>query len=561
VKLLHFSETRAKRIAARSVSGSAGGRAPQLSRSPLAKSAPATEPVEEGRTDPVPPARNATAESAHGNGEGRPAPLPLLRSRSVAVLMFAAVSLAVLALGIYGMGRSLWLDEAWVANSVQAHSLAGMFYYPDWLQVNPPLFLLLARTTVRVLGASNAAFRAVPLLLAVAGAASMLAVSRQLLSPSFAVLATAIVAFDPAAIEYSRTLKPYSGEFAATAILLLSTVRYLQQPDRRRYFWLLAAVAVAMPLAYSAVFIVPGVVLIVGRRRRGAILVSLAAGILLGMYWFLIRPNVAPELHDFWAADADHGMTAGLWVALLFCLVAAIRIAFSMARGKLEQRDWTVIMCLLPCLLLAVSGALGLYPVSHRTRLFALPCLTLLALMMAEDLLRRWLKPIEVIAVALAIGIAGHAALAQAIEGRSAPEEDFAAAVRFLEPRVAPEDLVLVHACCKEGFLLYSGVDEWNPPHILYGDTGWPCCARGKNARPGISTERAVTADLDAKIPRGYSGRVWLLFTTRPTEWTYVGLDEGELWRKHLWERGCPPGPYLRFQNLAVSPMDCVDAR
>ena len=181
----------------------------------------------------------------------------IIRSRVKLIYSVSAVVLllAVLALGIYGMGRSLWLDEAWVANSIQAPSLAAMFYYPGWLQINPPLFLLLARASVRVLGASNVAFRVVPLLLALAAAAGMLAVSRRLLRPSLALLATAVVVFDPTAIEYSRTLKPYSGELAATAILLLAAVRYLQQPDRPRYLWLLAAVAVAMPLAYSAVFL------------------------------------------------------------------------------------------------------------------------------------------------------------------------------------------------------------------------------------------------------------------------------------------------------------------
>jgi hypothetical protein len=485
--------------------------------------------------------------------------------------MFVALSLGVLSLGIYGMGRSLWLDEAWVANSIQAQSLAGMFYYPDWLQVNPPLFLLLARAAVRVLGASNATLRLIPLSLAVVAAAAMLALSRRLLHPGFAILAAAVVAFDPTAIEYSRTLKPYSGELAATALLLLAAVRYLQQPDRRRYLWLLAAVAVGMPLAYSAVFLVPGIVLLLSRGGAGlrpAVFAALAGGILLGMYWFSIRPNLAPELHDFWAVDVDHGMTAGLWAALVFCGAVAIRAVSRMVRGNLAPRDWAVIVCLLPCLLLAAGGALGWYPVSHRTRLFALPCFTLLAMMTAQDLLRRGLnrkaldrKAVEVTALGLALGIAGHAAVTQAIERRAVPEEDFSAAVRFLQQRVGRGDLLLVHACCKEGFLLYSAMDRWNPPRVLYGDTGWPCCARGKNARPGSSTELAVIGDLDARIPRGYSGRIWLLFTTRPTQWTYVGINEGELWRKHLWERGCPPGPYLRFENLAVSPMDCVNAR
>src|SRR5579883_1739266 len=77
-------------------------------------------------------------------------------------LAAAALLIAVVALGMYGMGRSLWLDEAWVANSVQEPSLGGMFHYSGWLQVNPPLFLLLVRGAVDIAGASNAAFRLVP---------------------------------------------------------------------------------------------------------------------------------------------------------------------------------------------------------------------------------------------------------------------------------------------------------------------------------------------------------------------------------------------------------------
>ncbi len=434
-----------------------------------------------------------------------------------------------------------------------------MFYYPDWLQINPPLFLLLARAAVRVLGASNVAFRTFPLSMAASATVGILAVSRRLLGPGLALLATAVVVFDPTAIEYSRTLKPYSGELAASAILLLASVCYLQQPDRRRYVWLFAAVVIGMPLAYPAVFLIPGIVLAVaatGEARRGIGLAAMAAGILVTMYWFTILPNLSPELHDFWAVDADHGMTAGLWAALIFCLAAAIRAGF--------KRDFPMIVCLSPCLLLAASGALGLYPVSHRTRLFALPCLALAAAMTAQDLLRRWSSRtvVEVTALGLALGIAAHAAVSQTIQPRAAAEEDFAAAVRFLQQRVKPGDLVLVHACCKEGFLLYSKMDGWDAPHILFGDTGWPCCARGKDSRPGVSTEAAVIRDLDTMIPRGYSGRVLApVPPTRPTHWSYVGLDEGDLWRKHLWERGCPPGPYMRFENLAVSPMDCAGAR
>src|SRR5579863_949213 len=110
--------------------------------------------------------------------------------------------LAALALGIYGIDRSLWMDEAWVANSVLAPSLSGMFYYPDWLQSTPPLFLLLTRAAVGLFGVSNSVFRVLPLALALIAIAAMVTVSRRLLSPPFAALACALLVFNPTTIEY-----------------------------------------------------------------------------------------------------------------------------------------------------------------------------------------------------------------------------------------------------------------------------------------------------------------------------------------------------------------------
>ena len=476
----------------------------------------------------------------------------------------AVLLIAVIALGVHGMGRSLFLDEAWVANSIREPSLDVMFRYPGWLQTSPPLFLLIARADLHLAGDSNAAFRAVPLCFGVLAAGAMLAAGRLLLRPATAFLAAAIVAFDPDAIYYSHTLKPYSGELAASAFLLLAAIAYLQRPTGRRFGWLLAATAIALPLAYPMAFLAPGVLLAVmltGPLRRSVSLAAIAGGELLLMYWLNIRPNLAPELREFW--EANRGVSPGLTIALIFCLAEATRAGWVIARRKPLPRDWARMLCALPCLLLAAAGVAGWYPVSHRTRLFALPCFVLLAMMAVEDLLDRWYRgrAVDILAMGLAAAVAVQVAAAQVIQPANTAEEDFEGAVSFLETHAGAPDLILVHACCKEGFELYRNLDDWDPPHLAFGDTGYPCCARGKNAGPKSSSEQAVFADLDAKVPRGYSGRVWLLFSTRPTHWDYTGLDEGELWRKHLWERGCPPGPFLRFANLAISPMDCASAR
>src|SRR5258708_2264103 len=195
----------------------------------------------------------------------------------------AALLLGTLVLGFYGLERSLWLDEAWVANSVREPSWSGMFHYPNWLQTTPPLFLLAARGAVRAFGLSNVSLRIVPLAFALIAVVSMWSVARRALSPAMAVLAGTLLAFHPIAIEYSRSFKQYSGELAATTMVLLAAVCYFRNPARKQYLWLLGAVVIALPLAYPSAALLPGVILAVywmDGRLRSAVLATVAAGVL-----------------------------------------------------------------------------------------------------------------------------------------------------------------------------------------------------------------------------------------------------------------------------------------
>jgi hypothetical protein len=482
----------------------------------------------------------------------------------------AIVILAALAAGLNGIGRSLWLDEAWVANSIKAPTLSEMFVYPGWLQSNPPLFLLLSRAAVRTFGVSSASFRVVPLLFSLLAIIAMVAAGRQVFVPSFAVLASALVAFYPSAVEYSHTGKPYSVELCATAILILATIRYLKQPGRREYLWLLAAAAISPPLAYASAFLLPGVFLAMcatgapDRGKRIALLTTVTGGSFLAIYLFCIRPNVSPELYAFWVTTFNNRIMASLMVALLFCIGAVVSPGLKALSGTAGWQDWTRITCFLPCVLLGASLMLGWYPASRRNLLFLLPCFSLLVMMVADDLTRRLGTPrraLNIAALGLTLVIVSRAIAGQFIGPLDQPVENFVGAVRFLQQHVAPKDIVLVHACCKEGFELYASMYGWQAPPVIYGETGWPCCARGKDARPGASTKQKVFQDLDSKIPQGFSGRIWLVYTTRPTHWAYVGLDEAYLWTVHVWERGCPAGPTFDFGNLTVVPMNCAGVR
>jgi hypothetical protein len=480
-------------------------------------------------------------------------------------LAAAGLLFATLLLGLDGIGRSLWLDEAWVANSINAPTLSEMFYYPNWLQSSPPLFLLASRGTVRVLGLSNRSLRVVPLVMALLATLGLFTAATRLQSLPFAALATAILVFFTPEVEYSHTAKQYSGEVAMSSFVILAAIEYLRQPTARRFGWLAAAFLVAVLFSYPSVFLLPGIVLAVyfSNGRRSLLLTALTGAVLSVLYFVFIRPNVAPELRAYWASDLENGFSKGTLAALAAGIVIT---AFSLARskGKLGIREWTQLICVAPCILLVIAGGLGWYPVSYRTRLFAVPGFILIIAMAAEDLSRRLFVNRQVTNAMVGIALAATVLLGIRAHIRSVPtlpKEDVAGAVRFLQTAVPSNDLLLVHPSVGETFRLYTAMYGWSAPPVVYGDTGWPCCPRGKDVHSASSTNDAVVRDLQRMIPTGYSGRIWLLYTIRPTHWDWIGADESKLWRSYLADHGCRVSrPNRRFENLAISTAECGES-
>ena len=466
-------------------------------------------------------------------------------------------------LGLYGIERSLWLDEAWVANSVNAPTLNGMFYYPNWLQTSPPLFLLLSRAAVRIFGLSTVVLRSVPVLISLVAVWAMLGAARRVVSPPFAVLATAVLAFHPTVVEYFRSFKQYGGEIAATGLVLWAAATYLQKPERKQFYVLLSVTVAAMTLSYPTVFLLPGLIVVIAfsDRIRAIVFAGIAGAAVAVLYWFLVRPNYTPALREYWMTDPANWLTPAMIAAVAFCAVVAVRIAVSSYLHRLRQRDRMSILLLTPCVLLFASELLGWYPASPRTQLFVRPCFLLLLAMNAENLVAflKWRRgPVDAVVVLAAAVVMFLGVRKQFHEGRFQPEEDMSGAVRYLRMNVGPSDLVLVHPSLQEGFLLYTAMQGWTAKPVIYADTGWPCCPRGRPAGVDVSTPEKIRRDLDAKIPHDFHGRIWLFYTNRPLHWDYVRVEDSILWQNYFWSRDCRPELYIRFANLGLTPMACA---
>jgi len=353
--------------------------------------------------------------------------------------------------------------------------------------------------------------------------------------------------FHGAFIEYSHSAKQYSGEVLATVVVLLAATHYLREPGARQFAILAVSIPLAMTLSYPVVFLLPGVLLVMEDRKRMAALAAISSTTLLILWLGFIKGNTAPELRAFWAAGPGGLYTPGLIAAALFVLWQAVSAYRTWSREKL--------LFALPCVLLAVASIAHWYPAQQRMRLWVLPCFVMLLITTVRDMIPG--RAFEQIALAAAALFFVTSVGSQVREHRDLPQENYAGAMQFLREHAGPSDLVVIHAAAREGFRLYADMNGWNGPQPRFGNTGWACCARGRNAFPGTSTEQAVSEDLDRLIPPGFKGRIWLLYPSRPSHWQYTGLDEGNLWRKKVWEKGCPPEPYLDFNNLALSPMFC----
>jgi hypothetical protein len=435
--------------------------------------------------------------------------------------------------GWRGLGRSLWLDEAWVANSIRANSLGEMLWGGAWLQTSPPLFLLAVRGFVQAFGLSTNTLRMVPWL-CMLGAAIALGFAAHRLAPRWTALALAATFFPTIAIEYFGAFKQYGAEACAVAVILCAAVY------AKRWTTLTVVVACMQPLAYPVVFLLPGLAWILFKRDgpRAACAFALTTGAVFAMLYFVfLRPNLAPALWSYW------GTPEPLTGSLLVWAVASLGLAIYAWR---TQR-WIEFACALPCLLLLVAEALGWYASSPRLRLFVRPCSVLAAAAFFERYVpQRWATVGSVGAIALAA--------TALLRGPIRTFEDYPSAIAYLRANVQAGDRLLVHADAVPGLELYSAILGWRP-EAVYGTTGSPCCPR--SFRPQRASVAEVEADLTRMVDATTKGRVWLFYSNRPLHWSYLGLDEGDLWRRTLWDRGCPPGEYVALGNLVVSPALC----
>ena len=154
-----------------------------------------------------------------------------------------------LRLGVFYQGRPLWLDEALLAGNILTRTPDEMFDPLDSRQMSPLGFLWGVWTVTQLAGTGERALRLLPLIAGVVALFAFARLTRQVLEPGTALLATALAALSPLLIYYSAELKSYEFDLLGAVLLMLATIALIREPSRRA--WMLWSLAAAFGALFS----------------------------------------------------------------------------------------------------------------------------------------------------------------------------------------------------------------------------------------------------------------------------------------------------------------------
>jgi len=324
----------------------------------------------------------------------------------------------------YFVGRSLWLDEAFLALNFRDRSLGELLGTPlDYGQSAPPGFLFLVFLATSALGVSDLSLRLVPLLFGLALVTLSLPLAFRLFGSNLArLIFVGFLSFSPVLVYYSHEFKQYSLDAFVTVMVLWAWVHR----ERSLRAWVLGIVGFfAVILSLTAVFSLTalGLVMVGGRFIRNtdlriafrkicsdspAYFLWLAGGLV--HFWYLSNAGAdRSNMGNWWGENgafpppgnffdsvtwtlsslsqlvwlaaghpgrAGPGMGDGVPLLALVFLVALVFVW--------RQNAWKLIFPTVLVLVALGAAHVGLYPFSSRLNIYLVPIVILCLAALAE---------------------------------------------------------------------------------------------------------------------------------------------------------------------------------
>jgi uncharacterized membrane protein len=539
--------------------------------------------------------------------------------RPLVLLVLGGLVLAGVITRVQFLDRSLWLDEAWVANSILAPSLSQAIYYDDWLQTTPPLFVALTRLVTAVFGTSNVAFRTLPALSGIVSVLLFSFIALRLLKPSFAMIAILLFVFSPRMMLYSQSLKQYSTDVLSTISLLALGYLYISKRDDRWFYGLLAAFVVFSFLSYPAMLFVPFLLYAAMTKvdlqsvttdtqraihpnwRQFFLVIALAVFVFGTNYWFFIAPNKTSALTEFFPEGFYQGhspaeflefyaarfltLTGSFFfggsavlrvVTVLITVIGFIHLWVSQTKSPRLETFQTAVLLTAPIAGIIGLNLLGFFPLPgfhQRLLLFVFP-ITVLAfcfglqflanlaagLISSQSISVKATSVENVLGSAVFVGLLGLVWLffnTVGVKPFFAEEyEDSEGAIAYVAQRLQANDVLYIHATMLEQFKLYNRA----PPvtaRIVYGKIGMPCCPRKDYRSPQQESAKDIADEILALSNVAAGRLLWLLITDRALHRVYARRNETEIFERGLAGRGCAKLEEAKLTGIYIGRFEC----
>jgi hypothetical protein len=382
----------------------------------------------------------------------------------------------LLRLVIWWQQRPIFLDEANLIRNYVERSYGGLFQDLGYEQYAPPLFSVIVKACIQLVGNNELATRLFPLICSIATLLLFYRLSRRFLGMPASVAATAFVAFGHIFIDYATECKQYATDGLITLLLLELTFR-LRPPKgigRSTFGWGLIG-AIAIWFSMPSVFVLAGIGLfwlVQGWQAKGkhAVWGTVLAGtcwvISFAVYFILlIRHNAQsdylqqyhktyflafpPKSIPEWQLLLDQlerickkaiGKTAIAKILTGIALVAAVR-EMVVRRKEIRSRQicW---LLLVPILFCFAASALHYYSLLARLTLFFLPLLILLVFVGLESLAKNRLTA-RIIAILVVVILSNQEQFSQMNKPFHSDYAEVRDGLKFIASRQQPGEVLI----------------------------------------------------------------------------------------------------------------------
>jgi len=385
-------------------------------------------------------------------------------------LVAAALALAGAGLRLWDFGAGgFWNDEAWVA---LASRVEGLEQFLLAVSVTPIGWAALLRPLALVPGPPEIVLRLLPLAFGLATIGLAWRLGERLAGHALGgVFATALVAFDPASIAWSRELKPYSAEAALALGTYLAADAVGRRSRAADVVRLAVVLAAGSLVSHAQLLLAPPLLAALGTQawrrgdRRTVGRLVLAAGVVgawdLGWFLLAVRPRLSsPALREFWRGQyppLDDGAAflrfvqrsyARLLQPALGSHAVWLTLAGTGALAATRRGGWAALATILLVLELIGLSVAGRFPLgAERTQLFVVTILLVTTGAAAGHWVARlWRRPSEPLALAVVVGL-----VRVVVPGRASPRsesmvvEDLGPLLQVVARERRPGDRVLVY--------------------------------------------------------------------------------------------------------------------